>query len=190
MCFLSVQILRAIKKCCLRSGCGETLFFRCCRRFSLPSSITDDPSVTFPSHCSGSGLSSPWWDTGGLRNQNNQEPMPWRQLRRNCLFQPPLSSQSAADWGRQSKEERNGRHFANVWGCSAFREDRLFMSHASFSLELAIWLLLILAPWHGSSWMFMHYRTNHSAVLTKQIITHFPCYKLIAQVVNSNVYLL
>lgn len=127
---------------------------------------------------------------GVLQTRINQEPMPWRQLRRNCLFQPPLSSQSAADWGRQSKEERNGRHFPNVWGCSAFREDRLFMSHASFSLELAIWLLLILAPWHGSSWMFMNYRTNHSAVLTKQIITHFPCYKLIAQVVNSNVYLL
>lgn len=54
------------------------------------------------------------------------------------------------------------------------------MSHASFSLEIGIRLLLILVPWHGSSWMFVHYRTNPSAALTKEIITHFPRYKLIA----------
>lgn len=62
------------------------------------------------------------------------------------------------------------------------------MSCAFFSLELGMWLLLILVPWHRSSWMFMHYTTNLSTALTKEIITHFPCYKLIAQVAHCNIF--
>lgn len=62
------------------------------------------------------------------------------------------------------------------------------MSHASFSLELGIQLLLSLVHWHGSSWMLAHYGTNLSAALTKEIITHFPCYKLIPQLAHCNIF--